>query len=127
MMRAPPHEPPVERSRTATPSLPIQTMTLGIVGDTGSALQTMATSAAHVPQDARIRGLKLEMPEKYIGSHIAAMSRWLTKMERYSRLMKYSTDIWVDVIATHITDATQAWLGKELQDLQLGRCNPWAN
>ena len=68
MMRAPPHEPPIERSRTATPSIPIQTMTLGIVGDSGPALEAMATSAPAVPQEARIGGLKLEMPEKYTGS-----------------------------------------------------------
>ena len=41
--------------------------------------------------------------------------------------MKYPTDIWVDVIATHITNAAQAWLDKELQDLQLGRHRPWAS
>ena len=61
------------------------------------------------------------MPEKYISSHILAISGWLTKMERYFRLIKYPTDIWVDVIATRITDAAQAWLDKELQDLQLGQ------
>ena len=33
----------------------------------------------------------------------------------------------VDVIATRITDAAQAWLDKELQDLQLGRRRPWAS
>ena len=77
-----------------------------------------------MPQDARIGGLKLEMPEKYIGSRILAISGWLTKMERYSKLMKYPTNIWIDVIATHITDAAQAWLDKELQDVQLGRRPP---
>ena len=41
--------------------------------------------------------------------------------------MEYPTDIWVDVIATRITDAAQAWLDKELQDLQLGRYVPWAS
>ena len=41
--------------------------------------------------------------------------------------MKYPTDIWVDVISTHITDAAQAWLDKELQDVQLGRRPPWVN
>ena len=87
----------------------------------GPALEAMATSALAVPQDARIGGLKLEMPEKYTGSRIPVVSGWLTKMERYFRLMKYPTDIWVDVIATRITDAAQAWLDKELQDLQLGR------
>ena len=61
-MRAPPHEPPIEQSHTATPSIPIQTMTLGTLGETEPALQTTATSALAVPQDARIGGLKLEMP-----------------------------------------------------------------
>ena len=124
MMRAPPHEPPIERSHTATPSIPIQIMTLGTVGDSGPALEAMATSAPAMPQDARIRGLKLEMPEKYTSNRIPTVLGWLTKMERYFRLMKYPTDIWVDVIATHITDTAQAWLDKELQDLQLGWHRP---
>ena len=67
------------------------------------------------------------MPEKFTGSRIPAIAGWLTKMERYFRLMKYPTDIWVDVIATRVTDAAQAWLDKTLQDLQLGRRNPWAS
>ena len=41
--------------------------------------------------------------------------------------MKYPTNIWVDVIATRITDIAQAWMDKELQDLQLGRRCPWAS
>ena len=97
------------------------------MGDAGPTLEATATSAPVVPQDARIGGLKLEMPEKYTGSYILAVSGWLTKMERYFRLMKYPTDIWIDVICTRITDAAQAWLYKELQDLQLGRRNPWAS
>ena len=117
MMRAPPHEPPIERSRTATPSIPIQTMTLGTGDETELALQTTATSTLAVPQDVRIGGLKLEMPEKYTGNQSPVVSGWLTKMERYFRLMKYPTDIWVYVIATCITDAAQAWLDKELQDV----------
>ena len=48
-------------------------------------------------------------------------------MERYFRLMKYPANIWVDVIATHITDATQSRLNKELHELQLGQHNPWAS
>ena len=69
----------------------------------------------------------MEMLEKYSGSHIPAVSHWLTKMERYFRLLKYPADIWVEVIATHATSAAQACLDKELQELQLGRCNPWAS
>ena len=93
----------------------------------GPSLEVTTTSALVAVHEARIGGLKLEMPEKYIGSHVLAIAGWLTKMERYFRLMKYPTDIWVDVIATRITDAAQAWLDKELQDLQLGRRNPWAS
>ena len=62
----------------------------------------------------------MEMPEKYTGSRIPVVLGWLTKMERYFRLMKYPTNIWVDLIATRVIDAAQAWLDKELQDLQLG-------
>ena len=69
----------------------------------------------------------MEMPDKFIGGRIPAIARWLTKMERYFRLIKYPTDIWVDVIATHIIDAAQGWWDKALQDVQLGRCNPWAS
>ena len=57
-MRAPPHEPPVEWSRTAMPSRPIQTMTLGTVADSVPALEATATSAPAVPQEARI-GVKI--------------------------------------------------------------------
>ena len=59
----------------------------------------------------------MEIPEKYTGSRILVVSGWLIKMERSFKLMKYPTDIWVDVIATRIMDAAQAWLDKELQDL----------
>ena len=82
------------------------------------ALEAMATYVPVVPHDARIEGLKLEILENYSGNRILAISGWLTKMARYFRLMKYPTDIWVDVIAACIIDAAQAWLDKELQDLQ---------
>ena len=69
----------------------------------------------------------MEMPEKYTGSRTLVVSGWLTKMERCFRLMKCPTDIWVDVIANCVIDAAQAWLDKELKDLQLGWRNPWAS
>ena len=46
------------------------------------------------------------MLEKYTGNRVPAISGWLTKMERYFRVMKYLTDIWVDLIATRIIDVT---------------------
>ena len=89
----------------------------------GQSMIATATSAPAGHHEERIGGLKLEMPEKFTGSRIPAIAGWLTKMERYFRLMKYPVDIWVDVIATRVTDAAQAWLDKALQDVQLGRCN----
>ena len=55
------------------------------------------------------------MLEKYTSNRVPAIACWLTKMERYFQLMKYPTNIWVDVITTHVTDAAQAWLNKVLQ------------
>ena len=88
-------------------SQPIQTGSFGTMGS-AMAGQTMTATAISAPtghHEERIGGLKVEMPEKFTGSRIPAISGWLTKMERYFRLMKYPMDIWVDVIATRITDA----------------------
>ena len=41
--------------------------------------------------------------------------------------MRYSANIWVDVIVKLVRYAAQAWLDKSLQDIQLGRRNPWAD
>ena len=49
------------------------------------------------------------------------------KVEQYFWLMNYPIGIWIDVIATCITNSTQIWLDKELQDIQLGQHNPWAS
>ena len=118
-IRATPQEPPIEQSHTPTSNIPIHTMSFGAGGCVlaGPPAAAMATSTLVVPIDARIRGLKLEMPEKFTGNRFPPIARWLTKMERYFRLMKYPTDIWVDVIATWATDAAQAWLDKALQDV----------
>ena len=128
-MHAPLQEPPIERSHIVAPSISIQTMSFGIVGGapTRPSLEAMATSTPTVPQDTKIGGLKLEMPKKYTGSCVLAISGWLIKMERYFRFVKYLADIWVDVVTTRITNAAQAWMDKALQDVHLGRCNPWAS
>ena len=77
---------------------------IGSGAPVGPSMAAMATSTPIVPSDAKIRGLKLEIPEKFIGRHVPAIVGWLTKMERYFQLMKHPTDVWVDVIATRITD-----------------------
>ena len=115
----PPYGPPIEQSCTVMHSIPIQTMSFGTGGGAPASLSAIATatSASAVPIDARIGGLKLKMPKKFTGNYVLVIAGWLSKMERYFRLMKYPTNIWVDVIATGITNAAQAWLDKALQDV----------
>ena len=74
-MHAPPQEPPIERSRTVMPRIPIQTMSFGTVGGATASpsLETMAISAPAMPQAARIGGLKLEMLEKYTNNCVPAI------------------------------------------------------
>ena len=50
-----------------------------------------------------------------LGSIWFTIHWWLNMMKRYFKLMRYPTDIWVDVIATRIMHAAQAWLDKSLQ------------
>ena len=73
-----PQEPPIEQSITTMPNIPIQTMSFGAGGGApaGPSATVMATSALAVPIDARIGGLKLEMPEKFIGSRVPAIAGW---------------------------------------------------
>lgn len=47
-------------------------------------------------------------------------------MERYFKLMNYPTDIWVDVIATRVTNSTQVWLDKPFRMSSLGSVSPRA-
>ena len=63
------------------------------MGDSRPAFEATTTFALVVPEDARIGGLKLEMPKKYTSSRILAVSGWLTKIERYFELMKYPTNM----------------------------------
>ena len=57
-MRAPPQEPPIERSHIAMPSILIQTMSFGLVGGapTGPSLEATTTSAPTVPRIPKSEG-----------------------------------------------------------------------
>ena len=69
------------------------------------------------------RGI-IGMHEQQRVTRVPIIARWLTKMERYFRLMKYLTSVSIDVIINRIKNAVQAWLDKVFQDVQLGQCNP---
>ena len=80
--------------------------------------------SALIPQELEDTNSKYQ---KSIQEVRPTVHRWLNKLERYFKLMRYSADIWVDVIATCITHPAKVWLDKSLRDIQLGRCNPWAD
>ena len=68
--------------------------------------KVIGPSSLVVPNGATIRGLQLEMLEKYTTNHVSTIARWLTKRKRYFKLMNYPIDLWANVIATCITDTT---------------------
>ena len=137
-MHAPSRPPTIERPRTITPPQTTETFPSQVQPSMGSTLVMQAMfvgqslwfpgPSTHVSLDAvRVGELKLEIPEKYSRSQTPTVHGWLNKMEQYFLLMKYLDNIWVDVITTCIAHATQAWLDKFLQDIQLGRRNLWAD
>ena len=52
--------------------------------------------------------LKMDMPPVFTASKQQNIRGWLTKMERYFRLMRYPTDTWIEVVATCLTEAVEA-------------------
>ena len=46
-------------------------------------------------------------------------------MERYFKLMRYPTDTWIEVVATRLTDAAEAWFNGESQQIDTGARRDW--
>ena len=57
--------------------------------------------------------LKMDMPPVFTASRQQNVRGWLTKMERYFRLICYLADTWIEVVATHLTEAAEAWFNVE--------------
>ena len=53
------------------------------------------------------------------------MRDWLTKMERFFRLMRYPADTWIEVVATCLTEAAEAWFNGESQRIETGARRAW--
>ena len=65
------------------------------------------------PARLSVGQLKMDMPPVFTASRQQNARGWLTKMERYFWLMRYPTDTWIEVVATRLTEAAEAWFNGE--------------
>ena len=70
-------------------------------------------SVGVTPAALRVGQLKMDMPLVFTASRQQNVRGWLTKMERYFRLMCYPIDMWIEVVATHLTEGAEAWFNGE--------------
>ena len=90
----------------------------------GQPADTAATSAGGSTPLAVAGGhIKIEAPPRYSGKRQPSVRVWLTQMERYMRLMRYSPSDWLDIVAMRVEGATSSWVNAVLQDVAAG-CRP---
>ena len=68
----------------------------------------LGISVGAAPAGLRVGQLKMDMPPVFTASRQQNVRGWLTKMERYFRLMRYPADTWIEVVATCLTEAAEA-------------------
>ena len=64
--------------------------------------------------------VKIEAPPRYSGKRQPSVRVWLTQMERYMRLMRYSPSDWLDIVAMRVEGAASSWVNAVLQDVAVG-------
>ena len=76
----------------------------------------MATTSAggSTPLTAAGGHIKLEAPPRYSGKRQPGVRVWLTQMERYIRLMRYSPSDWLDIVAMRVEGAANSWVNAVL-------------
>ena len=102
------------------PPLPSYIATTGGAGTSG------ATSAPQVGAAE----VKVDPPARYSGARVPGVRSWLTQMERWMVLRNYPVDKYVAVVANQTEGAAQAWINQVLQDIEVGKRNPfddWAD
>ena len=65
--------------------------------------------------------VKIETPPRYSGKRQPSVRVWLTQMEWYMRLMRYSPSDWLDIVAMRVEGAASSWVNAVLQDVAVGR------
>ena len=83
----------------------------------------VATTSAggSAPLTAAGGQVKIEAPPRYSGKRQPSVRVWLTQMERYMRLMRYSPSDWLDIVAMRVEGAASSWVNAVLQDVAAGR------
>ena len=83
----------------------------------------LGISVGAAPAGLYVGQLKMDMPPVFTASRQQNVRGWLTKMERYFRLMRYPTNTWIEVVATRLMEVAKAWFNGESQCIEIGaRC-----
>ena len=85
----------------------------------------LGVSVGAAPAGLRVGQLKMDMPPVFTASRQQNVRGWLMKMERYFRLMHYPAETWVEVVATRLTEAAEAWFNGESQRIETGARRAW--
>ena len=75
------------------------------------------TSGGFAPRTVGVGQMKLEVPPQYSGKRQPRARVWLTQMERYMRLMRYTPPDWLDVVAMRVEGAASSWVNAVLQEI----------
>ena len=73
------------------------------------------------PHTTGVGQMKLEAPPRYSGKKQPSVRTWLSQMERYMRLMKYTPMYWLDVVTMRVDGAASSWVNAMLQEVADGR------
>ena len=68
----------------------------------------MTSAGGFVPLTVVGGQVKIEAPPRYSGKRQLGVRMWLTQMERYMRLMKYSPSDWLDTVAMRVEGAARS-------------------
>ena len=78
------------------------------------------TSGGFAPQATGVGQMKLEAPPRYFGKRQPWFRVWLTQMEPYMKLMRYTPTNWLDVVAMRVEGAASSYVNAVLQDVVVG-------
>ena len=78
------------------------------------------STGGSAPLTATSGRVKIEAPPRYAGKRQPSVRVWLTQMERYMRLMRYSPSDWLDIVAMRVEGAASSWVNAVLQDVAAG-------
>ena len=85
----------------------------------------LGVSMGAAPAGLRVSQLKMDMLPIFNASRQQNVRGWLTKMERYFRLMRYPVGTCIEVVAICLTEAAEAWFKGESQRIETRARRAW--